>query len=115
MPSTASIFSSLLVLREIEVRSSLKPAGVGAMASVTRPEATTDGPRGASCPNALAALTLAILPVVPGFVRAATTAGGQVAHPTWWDSLYTYAWFVTFALAFLLHLAFGEDSPKVSD
>ena len=34
----------------------------------------------------------------PGFVRAATTPGGDVADPGSFDTLYTYAWFVTFAL-----------------
>ena len=50
------------------------------------------------------ALVLAILPVVPGFIRAATTPGGQVANPTMFDSLYTYAWFVTFSLSFGLYI-----------
>jgi NCS1 family nucleobase:cation symporter-1 len=56
-------------------------------------------------PRAIAALVLAIIPVVPGFLRAAVTPGGQVASPTWLDSLYTYAWFVTFGLSFVLYLA----------
>ena len=56
--------------------------------------------------RAVVALVLAILPVVPGFVRAATTPGGQVAHPGAFDHLYTYAWFVTFALSFVLYLGF---------
>jgi NCS1 family nucleobase:cation symporter-1 len=55
--------------------------------------------------RAMAALVIAIVPVTPGFLRAATTPGGQVADPTLWDTLYTYAWFVTFALAFGIHLA----------
>jgi NCS1 family nucleobase:cation symporter-1 len=54
---------------------------------------------------AMAALVLAVLPVLPGFVRAATTPGGRVADPTLLDTLYTYAWFVTFALSALLYLA----------
>ncbi|MEO7276379.1 MAG: cytosine permease, partial [Vicinamibacterales bacterium] len=54
--------------------------------------------------RAMAALVLAIVPVVPGFVRAATTPGGQVANPNLFDALYTYAWFVTFGLSFLLYL-----------
>jgi NCS1 family nucleobase:cation symporter-1 len=54
--------------------------------------------------RAMAVLVVSILPVVPGFVRAATTPGGQVADPTLLDSLYTYAWFVTFALSFLGYL-----------
>jgi NCS1 family nucleobase:cation symporter-1 len=54
--------------------------------------------------RAVVALVLAILPVVPGFLRAAGTPGGQVANPTFLDSLYTYAWFVTFGLSFVLYL-----------
>jgi NCS1 family nucleobase:cation symporter-1 len=55
--------------------------------------------------RALVALVAAILPVLPGFVRAATTPGGQVADPTFFDALYTYAWFVTFTLSALVYLA----------
>jgi nucleobase:cation symporter-1, NCS1 family len=55
--------------------------------------------------RAIAALVLAVLPVLPGFVRAATTPGGQVADPTFLDALYTYAWFVTFALSAVSYLA----------
>jgi NCS1 family nucleobase:cation symporter-1 len=49
-------------------------------------------------PRAIIALVLAIAPVIPGFLRAATTPGGQVAEPMFFDTLYTYAWFVTFAI-----------------
>ena len=49
--------------------------------------------------RAMIALFVAIAPVAPGFVRAALTPGGQVADPTIFDVLYTYAWFVTFAVA----------------
>jgi nucleobase:cation symporter-1, NCS1 family len=52
----------------------------------------------------IAVLIVSIIPVVPGFVRAATTAGGQVVNPTFLDTLYTYAWFVTFAISFVLYL-----------
>jgi NCS1 family nucleobase:cation symporter-1 len=55
-------------------------------------------------PRAMAALVLAILPVAPGFVRAAMTPGGVVATPNVLDTLYTYAWFVTFTLGFVLYL-----------
>jgi nucleobase:cation symporter-1, NCS1 family len=54
--------------------------------------------------RAMGALTLAILPVAPGFIRAALTPGGQVADPTIWDALYTYAWFVTFGASAALYL-----------
>ncbi len=58
--------------------------------------------------RAVAALVLSILPVVPGFIRAALTPGGQVANPGFFDHLYTYAWFVTFALSFVLYLAVAK-------
>jgi nucleobase:cation symporter-1, NCS1 family len=54
--------------------------------------------------RAMTALAVAIAPVTPGFVRAALTPSGQVANPTIWDTLYTYAWFVTFATSALVYL-----------
>ena len=59
-------------------------------------------------PRALLALGLAVAPVLPGFLRAATVPGGQVADPGLLDHLYTFAWFVTFALGFALHLLFSR-------
>ena len=56
-------------------------------------------------PLAVAAFAIAVLPVVPGFVRAATTPGGTVADPNLFDRLYAYAWFVTFGLSFVVYLA----------
>ena len=53
--------------------------------------------------RAMVALVLAVVPVVPGFLRAATTPGGQVSNPAFFDHLYTYAWFVTFALGFVIY------------
>ena len=55
--------------------------------------------------RAVTALVIGVLPVVPGFIRAATTPGGVVANPTFLDALYTYAWFVTFGLSALIYLA----------
>jgi NCS1 family nucleobase:cation symporter-1 len=56
-------------------------------------------------PRAIVALVAAILPVVPGFIRAAMTPGGVVTAPGFIDHLYTYAWFVTFALSAAIYLA----------
>jgi NCS1 family nucleobase:cation symporter-1 len=53
--------------------------------------------------RAIIAMLVAIAPVLPGFLRAATTEGGQVANPTLFDTLYTYAWFVTFGIGFVLY------------
>ena len=60
--------------------------------------------------RAMIALGGAILPVLPGFVRAALTPGGQVADPSVFDQLYTYAWFVTFGASFVLYLALMRGS-----
>ena len=56
-------------------------------------------------PRAVAAFVIAILPVIPGFARAVATPGGTVADPNFFDPLYAYAWFVTFALSFVSYLA----------
>ena len=63
--------------------------------------------------RAVAALVLSILPALPGFLRAAATEGGIVKNPGFFDHLYTYAWFVTFALSFVLYLAFMKRHRKV--
>ena len=52
---------------------------------------------------ALVAVLVAILPVIPGFLNAATTEGGVVADPTFLDELYRYGIFVTFGLAAALY------------
>ena len=52
---------------------------------------------------AILALIIAIEPVVPGFLHAATTPGGQVYDPDFLDKLYTYSWFVTFTLGFTVY------------
>jgi len=62
--------------------------------------------------RSIAALVLAVAPVVPGFLRAAATPGGQVAIPGFFDTLYTYAWFVTFALGFVLYRVLLPSSQK---
>jgi NCS1 family nucleobase:cation symporter-1 len=63
-------------------------------------------------PRAMWALALAVLPVVPGFIRAVSTPGGQVANPNLLDALYTYAWFVTFGLSFTVYLALSRPALR---
>jgi cytosine/uracil/thiamine/allantoin permease len=53
-----------------------------------------------------------VLPVIPGFVRAVSTPGGIVADPGVLDHLYSYAWFVTFALSFALYLLLMHSSTR---
>jgi nucleobase:cation symporter-1, NCS1 family len=60
--------------------------------------------------TAIGVLAVSILPVAPGFVRAAITPGGRVAAPTFLDALYTYAWFVTFGLSFVLYIILTRRS-----
>jgi NCS1 family nucleobase:cation symporter-1 len=60
--------------------------------------------------RAVVALVVAIAPVVPGFINAATTPGGQVSNPGVLDHLYTYAWFVTFGLGFVIYYALTRSS-----
>jgi NCS1 family nucleobase:cation symporter-1 len=55
--------------------------------------------------RAIAAFVIGVAPAVPGFIRAARTPGGTVANPDLFDTIYTYAWFVTFALSFIVYLA----------
>jgi nucleobase:cation symporter-1, NCS1 family len=62
-------------------------------------------------PKAIVALLLAIAPVVPGFIRAVSTPGGSVANPTIVDRLYSYAWFVTFALSFIIYWLLMRKDP----
>ena len=62
-------------------------------------------------PRAMAALVIAIAPVAPGFLRAAMTPGGVVANPNIFDTLYTYAWFVTFGISFVAYLALMSRRP----
>jgi NCS1 family nucleobase:cation symporter-1 len=54
---------------------------------------------------AVIAFAVAVAPSVPGFLRAATTKDGHVADPGVVDTLYTYSWFVTFALGFAVYYA----------
>ena len=61
--------------------------------------------------RAIVALVVAIVPVVPGFLRAATTPGGQVADPNIFDAIYMYAWFITFGIGFLLYYVLMKFIP----
>ena len=59
--------------------------------------------------RAMVALVVAIAPCVPGFLDAAT--GGTIDAPAVFDTLYTYAWFLTFAVGFVLYLALMRLAP----
>jgi NCS1 family nucleobase:cation symporter-1 len=61
--------------------------------------------------RAIAALVIAVVPVVPGFIRAVSTPGGQIASPALVDQIYSYAWFVTFILSFVMYLILMAVRP----
>ena len=51
-------------------------------------------------PAAMVALALAVAPCLPGFIRQVSGHAGTGL----WDHLYTYAWFVSFAVGFVAYL-----------
>ena len=55
--------------------------------------------------RAIAAVLIGVVPVVPGFLKAAATPGGIIENPTFIDSLYTYGLFFTFGVAAVAYLA----------
>jgi NCS1 family nucleobase:cation symporter-1 len=55
--------------------------------------------------NALIAVAVGVIPVLPGFLNAATTKGGVVADPNFLDQLYRYGVFVAFALSAVAYVA----------
>jgi NCS1 family nucleobase:cation symporter-1 len=65
--------------------------------------------------RALVAVAIGVIPVVPGFIHAATTKGGVVADPNFLDQLYRYGVFVGFGLAavsyYLISLPATRESP----
>ena len=75
---------------------------------------TPDGPhhyRGGFSLVALIALVLAVLPSLPGFFATVHLIDG--AHlPAFLLHLYNYAWFVGFAVAFVVYLALRKLAPR---
>jgi NCS1 family nucleobase:cation symporter-1 len=56
--------------------------------------------------RAIAAVLIGVLPVLPGFIKAATTPGfaGVFESPTFVESLYNYGLFFTFLVAGIVYL-----------
>lgn len=54
--------------------------------------------------KAIAAVFVGVIPVVPGFLKAASTPGGVVENPSFLDTLYTYGIFFTFFAAGIAYL-----------
>jgi NCS1 family nucleobase:cation symporter-1 len=62
--------------------------------------------------RALLAIVIGVVPVIPGFLNAATTEGGVVADPTFLDQLYRYGVFVAFGLAAVSYFLFAQGAPQ---
>ena len=52
------------------------------------------------------------MPVIPGFLHAATTEGGVVADPNFLDQLYRYGVFVAFGLAAISYFLMAQAAPR---
>ncbi|HWB53300.1 MAG TPA: cytosine permease, partial [Tepidisphaeraceae bacterium] len=61
--------------------------------------------------RAVAALIIAIAPCAPGFLH---TVNLIPSIPVIWDRIYTYAWFVTFALAFVIYAALMAGQSRIA-
>jgi NCS1 family nucleobase:cation symporter-1 len=55
--------------------------------------------------RALIAVAAGVIPVLPGFLNAATTEGGVIADPDFFDQLYRYGVFVAFGLSAITYVA----------
>lgn len=66
---------------------------------------------------AIVALVLAVLPNIPGFINKVTLSAGTVEayFPPIWDLIYTYAWFIGFAIGMLVYAAGMFASGGVRD
>jgi len=66
---------------------------------------------------AMIALLVAIAPNLPGFINAATNTAGtdNAIFPGYFDSLYSYAWFVGLGIAAVLYwvLMLGRVKPRI--
>jgi NCS1 family nucleobase:cation symporter-1 len=62
--------------------------------------------------RALAAVLIGVIPVIPGFLHAATTKGGVVAEPDFLDQLYRYGVFVAFGLAAVSYLLLSSTQTR---
>jgi NCS1 family nucleobase:cation symporter-1 len=62
--------------------------------------------------RALAAVAIGVVPVIPGFLNAATTKGGVVADPNFLDQLYRYGVFVGFGLAGISYVLLTQAASR---
>jgi NCS1 family nucleobase:cation symporter-1 len=57
-------------------------------------------------------VAIGVIPVIPGFLNAATTKGGVVADPNFLDQLYRYGVFVAFGLAFVSYFLMAQGQAR---
>jgi hypothetical protein len=57
------------------------------------------------------AVAAGAIPVLPGLSNAATTEGGIIADPNFFDQLYKYGVFVAFGLAAVTYIALTRGDP----
>jgi NCS1 family nucleobase:cation symporter-1 len=58
--------------------------------------------------RALIAVAAGVIPVLPGFLHAATTKGGVVTDPNFLDQLYRYGVFVAFGISAITYVALAR-------
>jgi len=61
--------------------------------------------------RAMIALVIAVLPNIPGFINAAS---GKSIFPTYFDSIYTYAWFVGVLISVVLYYLLMQTKSSVN-
>ena len=62
--------------------------------------------------RALIAVAVGVIPVLPGFINAATTEGGIIADPNFFDQLYRYSVFVAFGLSGMTYTTLAAVSQR---
>ncbi len=67
--------------------------------------------------RAIVAVLIGVIPVVPGFIKAATTPGfaGVVSNPTFIESLYNYGLCFTFGVAAIAYLALSMIGGRATE
>jgi NCS1 family nucleobase:cation symporter-1 len=67
--------------------------------------------------KAIAAVLIGVIPVIPGFLKAATTPGfaGVFSNPTFVESLYNYGLFFTFGVSAVAYLALSMIGGRATE
>jgi NCS1 family nucleobase:cation symporter-1 len=68
--------------------------------------------------RAIVAVLVSVIIVIPGFLKAATTAGlngGPFPNPTFVESLYNYGLFLTFTVSALVYLGLSMIGGRAAE